>query len=131
MNKIVIVCNTIIALVGSIFEWLFGKSDSAIYALIAFVLIDYFTGVILSFHKKRISSEIGFKGITKKVMMFVLIALANIIDQYIIKSSSALRTMMTMFYLSNEGISIIENVGRMGVPIPKKFRDAIEKLREK
>ena len=64
-------------------------------------------------------------------MMFVLIALANIIDQYIIKSSSALRTMMTMFYLSNEGISIIENVGRMGVPIPKKFRDAIEKLREK
>jgi toxin secretion/phage lysis holin len=88
-------------------------------------------GVALAFQEKKISSNVGFKGIAKKAMIFVLIALENIIDQYVIKSGSVLRTMMIMFYLSNEGISIIENAGSMGVPFPQKLKDAIQQLQEK
>jgi toxin secretion/phage lysis holin len=131
LNKIIGGCDIFFAFLGGVLGWVFGGFDSLIYALIAFVLIDYITGVLLAFQNKKISSEVGFKGIYKKIMMFCLVAIGNIIDQYVIKTGSTLKTMMIMFYLSNEGISIIENAGNMGVPFPKKLKDAIEKLQEK
>lgn len=108
-----------------------GGFDSLIYALIAFVAIDYVTGVLLAVCEKKVSSDIGFKGIFKKIMIFVLVSLGNIIDQYIIGSGSSLRTMLIMFYLSNEGISIIENAGKIGLPLPQKLKDVIRQLNNK
>ncbi|MBU5334316.1 phage holin family protein [Anaerocolumna aminovalerica] len=85
-------------------------------------------GVLVAIYNKKVSSEIGFKGISKKVMMFALVALGNIIDQCIIGSGSSIRIMIVMFYLSNEGISIIENAGNMGLPLPQKLKDIIQQI---
>lgn len=120
----------VLSLSGGVLGWVFGGFDSLIHALIAFAAMDYVTGVLLAVFEKRVSSEIGYKGILKKVMMFVLAALGNIIDKQVIGSGSSLRTMIILFYLSNEGISILENAGKMGLPLPQKLKDAIQQLNE-
>ena len=122
---------TAIALTGGVLGWLLGGFDSLIYALVAFVALDYVTGVLLAIVNKKVSSQIGFKGICKKVLIFVLVALGNIIDRYVICTGSTLRTMLIMFYLSNEGISLIENTGKMGLPFPEKIKTAIHQLKDK
>ncbi|WP_347487750.1 phage holin family protein [Desulfoscipio sp. XC116] len=118
----------IIVLLGCILGSIIGEVDSLIYALVAFMAIDYLTGLLLAIYEKRVSSNIGFKGISKKVLIFALVALGNIIDQYIIGSGSFLRTMLIMFYLSNEGISILENAARMEIPFPQKLKDILLKI---
>jgi toxin secretion/phage lysis holin len=130
-DKMVNMIKVFLIFSGTMVGWFFGSLDSLFYALIIFVLIDYITGVIVAFQQKKISSLIGFRGINKKMMIFVLVAMGNIIDQYVIRSGNTLKTMLIMFYLSNEGISIIENIGIMGVPIPKKLKNAVKKLQEK
>jgi len=130
MNSIIDNFKIAAAALGGILGWFLGGFDSLIYALIAFVAMDYVTGVLVAIHNKKVSSEIGFKGICKKILIFVLVSMGNIIDQYILGSGSALRTLLIMFYLSNEGISIIENTGKMGLPFPRKLKDVIEKLKD-
>jgi toxin secretion/phage lysis holin len=131
MNDIVNNCKIVIAALGGVLGWLLGGFDSLVYALIAFVAIDYITGIFVAIHKRKVSSEIGYKGICKKVMIFLLVAIGNIIDQHIIRTGTAIRTMIIMFYLTNEGISIIENAGKLGVPIPRKLKSTIKQLCEK
>lgn len=121
-------CKIGFAALGGILGWVFGAVDSLIYALIAFVALDYITGVLLAIHDKKLSSEIGFRGICKKAMIFALVAVGHILDQYVIGTGSSLRTMLIMFYLSNEGISILENAGKMGVPFPEKVKKVIQQL---
>ncbi len=116
------------AAIGGVLGWLFGGFDALVYALIAFAVIDYITGVLVAICKKNVSSEIGFKGISKKIMIFLLVALGNIIDQYVLTSGSALRTMIIMFYLTNEGISIIENAEKMGMPVPAKLKNTLKQF---
>lgn len=111
------------ACIGGLLGWLLGGLDSLIYALIAFVAVDYATGVLLAIYEKKVSSQIGFEGISRKVLIFVLVALGNTVDRYIIGSNSSFRTMLITFYLSNEGISILENCAKMGVPFPEKLRN--------
>ncbi|HVJ49841.1 MAG TPA: phage holin family protein [Desulfitobacterium sp.] len=117
-----------LALLGGVLGWLLGGFNSLAYALVAFMSIDYITGVLLAIYEKNVSSDIGFKGICKKVLIFVLVSLGNIIDQYIIGSGSSLRTILIMFYLSNEGISILENAAKMGVPFPQKLKDVLQQI---
>lgn len=128
MNSIINNCKAVSAFLGGVLGWFIGGFDTLIYALIAFVSMDYITGVWLAVLEKKVSSDIGFKGISKKMMIFVLVALGNIIDQLVIGNGSTLRSMLIMFYLSNEGISIIENAGRMGLPLPQKLKEALQKL---
>lgn len=128
MDNIFNYCKIISAFAGGVLGWVFGAVDSLIYALIAFVALDYITGVLLAIHDKKLSSEIGFRGICKKAMIFALVAVGHILDQYVIGTGSSLRTMLIMFYLSNEGISIIENAGKIGLPLPQKLKDAIQQL---
>ncbi len=128
MNSIINSCKTVSALIGGVLGWFLGGFDTLIYALIAFVSIDYITGVWLAVLEKKVSSDIGFKGIGRKMMIFVLVALGNIIDQLIIGNGSTLRCMLIMFYLSNEGISIIENAGKMGLPLPQKLKEVMRQL---
>lgn len=115
-----------LSLAGGLGGWLLGGVDSLVYALVAFVFLDYLTGVLLAVYEKKVSSDIGFRGICRKVLIFALVATGNIIDQYIIGSGSTLRTMLIMFYLSNEGISILENASKMGVPFPQKLKDVLQ-----
>ena len=100
-----------------------------IYALITFVVIDYITGVMCAIVSKNLSSEIGFKGLFRKVLIFMLVGIANVIDMQIIGAGSALRVAVIFFYLSNEGISILENAAFLGVPIPDELKKVLKQIK--
>ena len=125
------IIQTILTAIGGFLGWFFGGFDGFLYALLAFVCIDYITGVMVAIVNKTVSSEVGFKGIFKKVLIFTLVGVANIIDVNVLQSSSAIRTAVIFFYLSNEGISIIENAGILGLPIPQKLKDVLAQLKDK
>lgn len=118
------------AAVGGYIGYFLGGVDGFMYALIAFVVIDYLTGIMVAVLEKKLSSEVGFKGIFKKVLIFVLVGVGNIIDVHLIKNGSAIRTAVIFFYISNEGISILENTAKIGLPIPEKLRNILEQLKE-
>ena len=103
------------ATIGGFIGWFWGGCDGLIYALITFVVIDYITGVMCAIVSKNLSSEIGFKGLFRKVLIFMLVGIANVIDMQIIGAGSALRVAVIFFYLSNEGISILENAAFLGM----------------
>jgi len=128
MEDIIEHIRLILAFVGGILGCIFGGFNSLIYALTAFVALDYITGILLAIRDKKISSEVGYKGIVRKFLIFLIVSMGNIIDNYVLGTGSTLRTLVIMFYLTNEGISILENAGQLGLPIPKKLRVAIEKL---
>lgn len=108
-----------------------GGCDGLILALILFVVMDYLTGVMCAIADKKLSSEVGFKGICRKVIIFMLVGIANVIDVEVIKTGSVLRTAVIFFYLSNEGISLLENAGHSGLPIPEKLKLVLEQLHDK
>lgn len=117
--------------IGAFLGWFLGGVDGFLYALIAFVVIDYLTGVLCAIADKKLSSEIGAKGIFKKVLVFVLVGVAHILDTQILGStggSGALRTAVIFFYLSNEGVSILENSAHLGLPIPEKLKEVLKQL---
>lgn len=114
--------------VGGWFGWLLGGLDGFLYALIALVVIDYLTGVMCAVLEKRLSSEVGARGIFKKVLIFSLVAVGHIVDSQLIQTGSAIRTAVIFFYLSNEGISILENTAKIGLPIPEKLKTVLEQL---
>ena len=116
---------------GGWLGWFLGGCDGLIYALIAFVVVDYITGVMCAVVNKQLSSEVGFRGIFKKVLIFMLVGVGNIVDKQLIGSGSVIRTAVVFFYLSNEGISIIENAGILGLPIPQKLKDVLAQLKDK
>ena len=118
----------ILAAVGGWLGYFLGGCDGLVYALILFVAADYVTGVMCAAVDKRLSSEIGFKGICKKVLIFVLVGLANILDVQIIGTGSVLRTAVIFFYISNKGVSLLENAAHLGLPVPEKLKDILQQL---
>ena len=122
---------TAFTLLGGWLGWFLGGWDGFLYALIVFVVTDYITGLMAAAVEKKLSSEIGFKGIFKKVLIFMLVGIGHVLDAHIIGEGSILRSAAAFFYISNEGISIIENVGRLGLPIPQKLKDVLEQLKTK
>ena len=115
---------------GGFIGWFLGGFDGFLYALVVFVVMDYFTGVLAAGVKKELSSEVGFKGIAKKVCIFVLVGIANIVDTQVIHDGAAIRTAVIFFYLANEGISILENSTVIGLPVPQKLREMLQQLTE-
>lgn len=121
----------VFAAVGGWLGYFLGGCDELLYALIAFVVIDYITGVMCAIIDKMLSSEVGFKGICRKVLIFLLVGIANVIDVHIIGTGCVLRTAAIFFYISNEGISLLENAAHLGLPVPKKVRDVLEQLHDR
>ena len=105
------------------------SSSGLLLALLILVLLDYITGVCVAIQTRQLSSAIGAKGITKKVAIFIVIAFCHVLDTYLIHTEAALETVSTVFYLSNEGISILENVGTLGVPLPEKVQSLLRHLK--
>lgn len=105
---------------------LFSHGHQMIYALLLFVLLDYITGVCLAVQSHRLSSEIGAKGITRKIAVFIVIAFCHILDEYLMDTENALEFLSTTFYLANEAISIMENIARLGVPLPYKLKEVLK-----
>ena len=121
----------ILAGVCTILSFLFGDIEGMMVALIALIVLDYISGVIAAAVEKRLSSEVGAKGIAKKIFMLLIVALANIVDINVIGDGHVLKTVTVVFYICNECISLIENAGRIGVPVPKKLLDVLEQLRDR
>ena len=108
-----------------------GGCDGLLIALVAFVSIDYVTCVMCAISDKDLSSRVGFKGICRKILIFALVGVANLIDVQVIQTGSILRTAVIFFYLSNEGVSFLENAAHLGLPIPKKLKEVLEQLHDK
>ena len=121
----------IFAAVGGWLVYFLGGCDGLLYALIAFVVIDYITGVMCAISDKTLSSEVGFKGICRKVLIFLLVGIGHIVDAQVIGSGGVLRTAVIFFYLSNEGVSLIENAAHLGLPVPDKLKAVLEQLHDR
>ena len=117
--------------IGGWLGWFLGGCDGLMYALIAFVAVDYITGIMCAIVDKKLSSEVGFKGICKKVLIFLLVGMANILDVNIIGSGSVLRTAAIFFYLSNEGVSLLENAAHLGLPVPNAMKEVLQQLHDR
>ena len=118
----------IISSIGGVLGVFLGGMDGLIYALLAFSAIDYVTGIMCAIDKKELSSSVGFKGIARKIIIFSLVGVANILDVYILGHVGVLRAAVIFFYLSNEGISILENTSKLGLPVPEKLQNILQQL---
>ena len=126
--------NTIQLVFAAIGGWLgyfLGGCDGLLIALVVFVVVDYITGVMCAIADHKLSSAVGFKGICRKVLIFLLVVIANILDVQVIGSGSVLRTAVTFFFISNEGVSLVENAAHLGLPVPDKLKDVLEQLHDR
>lgn len=121
----------IFSAVGGWLGYFLGGCDGLLFALLAFVVIDYITGVMCAIADKTLSSEVGFKGICRKVLIFLLVGIANILDVQVIGTGSILRTAVIFFYISNEGVSLLENAAHLGLPVPEKIKVVLEQLHDR
>ena len=121
----------VFTMIGGWLGYFLGGCDGLLIALVMFVVMDYIPGVMCAIADKTLSSEVGFKGICRKVLIFVLVGIANILDVQVIGTGSVLRTAMVFFYISNEGISLLENAGYLGLPIPEKIKTVLEQLHDR
>lgn len=121
----------IFSAIGGWLGYFLGGCDGLLFALLAFVVIDYITGVMCAIADKTLSSEVGFKGICRKVLIFLLVGIANVLDVQVIGTGCILRTAVIFFYISNEGISLLENAAHLGLPVPAKMKALLEQLHDK
>ena len=125
------IIQVIIAGIGGWLGWFLGSSDGLLYTLIAFVAVDYITGVMCAVADKKLSSQVGFKGICRKVLIFALVGIGHVLDTQVIGAGSVLRTAVIFFYLFNEGVSLIENTAHLGLPVPEKIKEVLSQLHDK
>ena len=117
--------------IGGWLGYFLGGCDGLLIALLLLVITDYITGVMCAIADKKLSSAVGFKGICRKVLIFLLVGIANILDMQVIGTGSVLRTAVIFFYISNEGVSLLENAGHLGLPIPVKIKAVLEQLHDR
>jgi len=128
MEKLI---QTMSACLFGVCGFMWGRLDGLLYALIAFMAMDYITGLAVAWLHRELSSEVGFKGIAKKVFILILVAVGHILDTHVLGGGSVCRSAVIGFYIANEGISILENAGNIGIPLPKKLIDVLEQLKSK
>ena len=116
---------------GGFLGWFLGGFDGFLYALVVFVVIDYITGIMCAINDHTLSSAVGFRGICRKVLIFCMVGIGNILDVNILGEGHVLRTAVIFFYLSNEGVSMLENATHLGLPIPEKLKEVLEQLHER
>lgn len=131
MSKIQIIIDSIAGAVGAVLGFMYGEVTGLFWALIAFMALDYITGVVVAVIEKRLSSEVGFRGLAKKFLILVFVAVGHIADTYILGGTPAAMSAVMLFYMANEGISIIENAAALGLPVPKKLTSIMEQIRNK
>lgn len=131
MSKLWNVLSGVFAAIGLWLGLFIGPVNGLLIALIVFVLTDYVTGFASAIVRKELSSSVGFKGLARKVLIFLIVGIANVLDVYVLGANAVLRTAVILFYMANEGLSIIENAGEIGLPIPKKLKEVLAQLRKK
>lgn len=121
----------VFTMIGGWLGYFLGGCDGLLIALVMFVVMDYISGVMCAIADKNLSSEVGFKGICRKVLIFILMGIANILDVQVIGTGSVLRTAIIFFYISNEGVSLLENAAHLGLPVPEKLKVVLKQLHDK
>ena len=117
-------------IIGGFVGWFFGGFDLAIILLIVFIVIDYISGVASAYVNKTLSSSVGFKGIVKKILIFLLVGMGHILDITVLGEGEMIRTAVIFFYVANEGLSILENCASLSLPIPEVLKKALAKITE-
>lgn len=130
MSKIQIIIDSIAGVVGAVLGFMYGEVTGLFWALIAFMALDYITGVVVAAINKQLSSEVGFRGLAKKLMILVFVSLGHIADMYVLGGTPVAMSAVMLFYIANEGLSIIENAGNLGLPVPKKLKDIMVQLKK-
>lgn len=130
MSKIQIIIDSIAGVVGAVLGFMYGAVTGLFWALIAFMALDYITGVVVAAINKQLSSEVGFRGLAKKLMILVFVSLGHIADMYVLGGTPVAMSAVMLFYIANEGLSIIENAGNLGLPVPKKLKDIMVQLKK-
>lgn len=130
MSRIQIIIDSIAGAVGAVLGFMYGEVTGLFWALIAFMATDYITGVVVAAINKQLSSEVGFRGLAKKLMILVFVSLGHIADMYVLGGTPVAMSAVMLFYIANEGLSIIENAGNLGLPVPKKLKDIMVKLKK-
>ncbi|MFR0825202.1 MAG: holin family protein [Anaerotignum faecicola] len=125
------VIQLIFSALGGWLGYFLGGCDGLLYTLLAFTAIDYITGVMCAVNDHTLSSEVGFRGICRKVLIFMLVGIANILDADVVGTGSVLRTAVIFFYISNEGVSLLENAAHLGLPVPEKIKTVLEQLHDR
>ena len=120
-----------IAAVGGWLGYFVGGVDGLMTALLVLMVMDYVTGIMCAINDRKLSSAVGFRGICRKVLIFLLVGVAHIVDLHVVGSGSALRGAVVCFYLSNEGVSMLENAAHLGLPIPEKLKAILEQLHDR
>lgn len=131
MKELLAINKVLFSAIGGLIGSIFGEVDGVLYALFIFLIIDYVTGIFAAVVEKQLSSSIGFRGIFKKIAILFLVSIGHMIDTAIIKQGGTIRTMVIFFYLSNEGLSILENTVRIGLPIPEKLQAILKQINER
>lgn len=131
MTKLFNVLSIVAATIGLWIGIFIGPLNGLLIALLAFIIADYVTGIAAAVVNKRLDSNVGFKGIIRKVVILLIVGIANLLDVYVLSANSILRSAVIFFYIANEGLSIIENAGEIGLPIPKKLKEILAQLRNK
>lgn len=130
MSKIQIIIDSIAGAVGAVLGFMYGEVTGLFWALIAFMATDYITGVVVAAINKQLSSEVGFRGLAKKLMILVFVSLGHIADMYVLGGTPVAMSAVMLFYIANEGLSIIENAGNLGLPVPKKLKYIMVQLKK-
>ncbi|MDE7295564.1 MAG: phage holin family protein [Oscillospiraceae bacterium] len=130
MDKITGVAKIVFGGIITAVSGFLGGMDGIMYALLAFISIDYVTGVMAAAKKRELSSEVGFWGIVKKVCIIVLVGVAHFIDVYVMRSGDIFRAAVALYYIGNEGLSLLENIESIGVKLPGKLVDAMRQIRD-
>ena len=129
MEKLFNTFSVIVGTIGGLIVSFLGGWDELAMTLVAFIVIDYFTGILKAIFNRQLSSKIGINGIIKKVLILVTVGIAVLIETNL--SIPAVREIVMMFFICNEGISLLENISQMGIPVPKKLKNVLLQLRDK
>lgn len=131
MKEFWAMCQFVFTVTGGWLGYFLGGCDGLLFTLFVFVIADYITGFMCAIADKKLSSEVGFRGIMRKVIIFLLVGIAQMVDINVIRNGSVLRTAVIFFYLSNEGVSVLENAAHLGLPVPEKLKDVLEQLHDR
>lgn len=131
MTRIQVIIDSIAGAFGAVIGFLYGEVTGLFWALIAFMAMDYITGVVIAVINRKLSSEVGFKGLAKKLFILCFVAMGHILDAYVIGSSSVAMTAVILFYIANEGISLLENATLLGLPVPARIKEILQQIKKK
>ena len=131
MSKFQIIIDSIAGAVGAALGFMYGEVNGLFWALVAFMALDYISGVLAAISSKKLSSKVGFKGLAKKLMILVFVSLGHIADVYVLGGTPVAMSAVMLFYIANEGISIVENASALGLPVPQKIKNVLEQIKSK